>query len=611
MVKSWLIQIGVVLLAVVVGGSAVWLLHPATNTGEMQVDSSKAKQLWTCGMHPQVLQDHPGSCPICRMKLVPLKNDSASDSTSESMAPRKILYYWDPMLGPSSIAHAPGKSAMGMDLVPVYADDPAAGPTVKIDPTIVQNMGVRTAIARRGPLRVSIRAVGTVEVPEAAIDEVNLKVSGWIEKIYADTEGMHITTGQVLFDLYSPDIEIAEQELIGANKAMKNLNPQSSEIVRHESQAMIDSARQKLSQWGVADADIDAIKDNAALPRSVPIRSRSDGDLVEKMIVRGSSVTAGAKLMRIESHSSLWLNAQVYEDQISLISIGQQMEATFESVPGRTYTAAVTFVHPHVDHMTRTVIVRAAMNNTGHQLHPGMYATVNIYTQPVADAVLVPREAVIDTGTRQIIFVSESEGHFSPRNVTMGVSGDDDQVQILQGIAPGETVVTSGQFLMDVESRTIEAIDKLRRSDAPGAELPPVPATQAATPALELKVIHCSMKNADWVQAGTTISNPYLGQSMPTCGNLTRTIAAPDSGSALDSVLQAYLPVLTSLENDNFDAKQVAFLKGAADRLPVESDESLQNAVNTLNAADSLPAARNAFAKVSDALIHLLQPVAK
>jgi Cu(I)/Ag(I) efflux system membrane fusion protein len=175
--------------------------------------------------------------------------------------------------------------------------------------------------------------------------------------------------------------------------------------------------------------------------------------------------------MRIEDHHTLWLNVQVYEDQIPLVAVGQRVEATVDGAPGKTFSARITFIYPHLDHLTRTMTVRAVLDNHNLELHPGMYATANIVTRPVSDAVLAPREAVIDTGIRQIAFVAGAGGHFDPRKVRVGISGDDDRVQILEGLAPGEMVVTSGQFLMDVESRTTEAIDKLRQA-TPGMGTP-------------------------------------------------------------------------------------------------------------------------------------------
>jgi Cu(I)/Ag(I) efflux system membrane fusion protein/cobalt-zinc-cadmium efflux system membrane fusion protein len=445
-------------------------VRPSTEMSRVTDSTTRPSQLWTCGMHPQVIQDHPGICPICHMKLTPLKSDSETQMGSANSAKRKILYYWDPMLGPSLIAHAPGKSAMGMDLVPVYEDELSAGPTVRIDPTIVQNMGVRTAEVLRGPLQKTVRTVGILEVPEPGQYEINLKVNGWIKRLYANQEGMHVHKGEPLFDLYSPDLQVAEDELIGAVKSLKALDANASDALRSESQDLVDSAKQKLRLWDVAEQDIDAIANADKAPQAVPFRDPADGDVADKMVVQGSAVQAGMKIMRIEDHAKLWLKAQVYEDEMPLVALGQIVEVAVDAVPGKTYSGPITFIYPHLDHMSRTVTVRVTLENPKHELSPGMYATANIVTQPVSDGMWVPREAVIDTGTRQVAFVALGDGHFEPRNVRMGVMGDDDRVQILEGLAPAETVVTSGQFLLDVESRTTEAIDKLRQSSTEHGE---------------------------------------------------------------------------------------------------------------------------------------------
>lgn len=390
-------------------------------------------------------------------------SNRAAIQPESSPAERKILYWWDPMLGPSSISNQPGKSAMGMDLVPVYATSQTEGPVVIIDPAVVQNMGVRTAPVARGPLNVSIRAVGMLKVPEPGLHEISLKIGGWIDKLYANTEGMHVHKGQVLFDLYSPELQVAEEELISAVHSAKALGPNASDAMKQEADGLVASAKQKLRLWDVAERDITTIIQSDHAPRTIPFRSPADGEVMDKAIVQGSAVQPGMKLLRIENHSKLWLDAEVYGQQIPLISLDQDMQATVDALPGKTFTGKVSFIYPHLDHMTRTDVVRTVLDNADMELKPGMYASVNIITRPVADAVLVPREAVIGTGTKQIVFVADPQGHFDPRNVRVGLAGDDDQVQILEGLSPGETVVTSGQFLMDVESQTNEAIAKLRK----------------------------------------------------------------------------------------------------------------------------------------------------
>ena len=589
-------------------------MQPKAETAAVTDSTTRPKQLWTCGMHPQVIQDHPGNCPICRMKLVPLKMDSDTPSGTQAGAKRKILYYWDPMLGPSSIAQAPGKSAMGMDLVPVFEDEQSAGPTVRIDPTIVQNMGIRTAEVSRGQLDKTVRTVGMLEVPETAQYEINLRVNGWITKLYANQEGMHVHKGEALFDLYSPDLQVAEEELIGAVKSLKAMDPTASGGGRAEAEHMVDSARQKLRLWGVAEVDIEAAAKADKAPDTVPFRNPTDGHVMDKMVVEGSAVQAGMKIMRIEDHSKLWLDAQVYEDDMAQIALGQTVQVTVDAQPGKTYTGPITFIYPHLDQTSRTVLARVELDNPIHELSPGMYATANIITKPLPDAVWVPREAVIDTGTRQIAFVVVSQGHFEPRKVRMGLVGDDDRVQILEGLVPGETVVTSGQFLLDVESRTTEAIDKLRQSDTKGqvqgAATGMEPTVPNASPisVTSLVVVHCSMKNADWLQPGNSIANPYLGTAMPTCGTIGNTIVQPNEGSGLDGVVKEYLLISKALDADRMDAKAIREFKVAVDKLPGDPYSALQGASDKLQNAVDLEGARSAFQSVSAELIHALTP---
>ena len=364
------------------------------------------------------------------------------------------------MLGPSSVSNHPGESAMGMEMVP-YTAPSAIGSGLVIDPAVVQNMGVQTAAVTAGALHATIRAVGLFKLPESGLHEVSLKMGGWIDQLYADQEGMHIHKGEPLFALYSPDLQVAEQELISAVQSRRSLDSQGGAALRQEADDLIASARRKLQLWDIDDEQIDAIANSDKPPRDILFRSLAMGHLEDKMIVQGSAVQPGMKLLTLADHSTMWLEAQVYESQMTLVKMGQRVEVTVDAIAGRTFTGKVSFIYPHVDHMTRTLMVRAIFDNPTFDLKPGMYAQVSIIAQPVAEAIQVPQEAVMDTGTRQLVFVAENPGHFSPRTVRVGVKSDDGRVQISDGLAVGETVVTSGQFLMDVESRTREAIAKL------------------------------------------------------------------------------------------------------------------------------------------------------
>jgi Cu(I)/Ag(I) efflux system membrane fusion protein/cobalt-zinc-cadmium efflux system membrane fusion protein len=442
--------------------------------GTPQPPSAPAgEQLYTCGMHPQVIRNHPGTCPICGMELTPLKH-----AGSVPAGQRKILYWWDPMMSPPYISDKPGKSPMGMDLVPVYEDQVAAGPAVIIDPTIVQNMGVRVAIAAEGPLHRTLRAVGYLAEAQPSQHDVNLRVSGWIETLYADVEGMHLQAGAPLFDLYSPELQVAIEELIAARRSRQGLRarnplpdpPPRPEMAAGEgiqpggigraSDALVTTAERKLELLGLSRAQVRELGELERAPATVTFTSPITGHLIEKPIVDGSAVQAGMRALRIVDHSSLWLDIAVFEQQLPFVHIGQTVRISVLAFPGQAFDGTISFIHPHVDPMTRTVMARVVVTNPQLQLRPGMYATAEIDSELVGRALLVPRDAVIDTGTKQVVFVARPQGHFDPRRVTVGVSGSDDKVQILAGLAPGEHVVTSGQFLLDAESRFREAIQR-------------------------------------------------------------------------------------------------------------------------------------------------------
>ena len=381
-------------------------------------------------------------------------------STDSDKAKGDAQRWWDPMIGPSSISDHPGKSAMGMEMVP-FTRPAASGAELTVDPAVVQNMGVQTAPVTRGPLHVTIRAVGSFKLPEPGLHDISLKVGGWIDKLYADQEGMHVMKREPLFALYSPDLQVAEQELISAVKSQRSLNREAGPVLRKEAENFVASARRKLQLWDVDEQEIDAITKADSPPRDIVFRSPASGHLENKMIVQGSAVQPGMKLLGIADHTKMWLDAEVYEQQITLVKMGQTVTAMLDGIPGKTFTGTVSFIYPHVDHMTRTLMVRSTFDNPDFDLKPGMYADANVIAEPVSDAIHVPQEAVIDTGTKQIAFVAEDGGHFGPRTVRVGIRADDDRLQIVDGLAVGETVVTSGQFLMDVESRTNEAIAKL------------------------------------------------------------------------------------------------------------------------------------------------------
>ena len=232
------------------------------------------KTLYHCGMHPWIIQEHPGNCPICHMELTPVHGGTVQTASAE-------------------------------------AGQLSAGPAITVDPAVVQNMGVQTAEVKRGTLNKSLRTVGYLEVPETGLSDITIKVNGYIEKLYADRTGMHVHKGDPLFDLYSPDLVVAEEELIAARKSIDAVAT-ASEEVRKQAQRLVEGARRKLELLDIPDSEIDEIAKRDHAGREITFRSAAEGHLEDKMVVQGSAVQAGMKLMRIENHAALWLEARRY-----------------------------------------------------------------------------------------------------------------------------------------------------------------------------------------------------------------------------------------------------------------------------------------------------------
>lgn len=466
-----------------------WLV-PSASAPTADADhgaTPEKKQLWTCGMHPQVIQDHPGDCPICHMKLTPLVTTAASDgpgpaATASSASNREgtIKYWWDPMMNPPYISDKPGRSPMGMDLVPVY-EAHSTGAAVVIDPVIVQNMGVRIVQVSEGPLDESVRVTATIVEPEPTQHDINLRVSGWIQTLYANTDGMQVKKDDPLFDLYSPDLQLAIQELITARRAANGTSDRPGRSHSDMGASLVAAAQERLLVLGLTSEQIEAMAALERAPTVITFLSPMDGYITEKAgVYAGSSVTTGQRVFRIAQRTTMWIDGRVTERDLGRIRVGQTTRATIDAFPGRTFEGEVIFIHPHFDEMTRTGMVRMQLPNPELDLRAGMYATVEILVSDATPVVRIPREAVIDTGESQIVFISAGKGRFEPRRVVMGRSGPEGLVQILSGLKPGEQVVASGQFLLDSESRLREAIAKFLGQPT-ASSAPPSPAVSTIT----------------------------------------------------------------------------------------------------------------------------------
>ena len=441
--------------------------HGTAGAPSSQEGNGENQQWYTCGMHPNVLQKGPGICPICQMNLTPRKDDDAdSDAVDGGVEERKILYWRAPM-DPNFISDLPGKSPMGMDLVPVYAEAAESGSahTIRIDPITVQNMGIRTTVVERGPLVKTIRTVGRVDYDEQLVTFIDTKFNGWIEALYVDETGQYVEKGDRLFDVYSPELYAAQEEFLAAVRNLPLMEGSNFLFAREEATKLVQAARTKLMYMDVSDGQIEALRRTGEVEKAIAIHSPARGIVTDKMVLQGMYVKPGMRLYTIADLSRVWVYVDVYEYQLPWISAGQTASMTLPYVPGRTFIGKVVYIYPYVERQTRVIKVRLEFENLDMALKPGMFTNIRLESTLQGDALLIPREAYIDSGTRQVAFVDLGNGKFAPRDIQVGVEAENGMTQVLYGLDEGEVVVTSGQFMLDGESKLKEAVAKMMEAE--------------------------------------------------------------------------------------------------------------------------------------------------
>src|SRR3989338_6844926 len=387
---------------------------------------------------------------------------SAESKKREILKDRKILFYRAPM-NPEVTSPTPKKDEMGMDYVPVYEEEEGIAPgAVKIDPTIVQSIGVRTEKVIKKPLRRTLRTVGRIDYDERKVTHIHTKIQGWVEKLYIDFTGKEVNEGDMLLEVYSPELVSAQEEYLLALEYAKSLKNSKVEGVAKGAESLLESARKRLQLFDVAEHQIKELEETKKHKKTLHIHSPVHGIVVQKNLLQGMFITPEMHLYVITDISKIWVYADIYEYEVPWVKIGQETEMTLTSIPGKVFRGVVTYIYPYLQAETRTVKVRMEFDNPNWELKPDMYANVKLESKIAESAILVPAEAVIRSGVRDIIIVSKGEGVFEPRDVKVGVDTGDGHLQILEGVKAGEDVVTSAQFLIDSESKLGEAVEKMR-----------------------------------------------------------------------------------------------------------------------------------------------------
>jgi len=376
----------------------------------------------------------------------------------------KKVKYWVAPMDPTYIRNKPGKSPMGMDLVPVYAEEgeekePAS--TIRIDPVTMQNMGVRLAKVMRKPLTKDIRTFGKITYNETKMYTVNTKFSGWIETLHVGFVGEKVRKGQPLFDIYSPELVTAQEEFLLALQQYKSLSTSPYPSIREGAQRLLEASRTRLRYWDLTDEQTKEIEKGGRPQKKLTIYSPATGVVIKKLAFEGHYVKAGEHQYEIADLSKVWVDVDIYEYELPWVHQGMPAEMELAYIPGRRFYGKVLYIYPYLNAKTRTATLRLEFPNPRYRLKPEMFATVYLKSTIAGDSVVIPQEAVIDSGVRQVVFVSLGQGKFQPREVKLGVEGNNHEFQVLRGVEEGEEIVVSAQFMLDSESRLQEAIQKM------------------------------------------------------------------------------------------------------------------------------------------------------
>jgi Cu(I)/Ag(I) efflux system membrane fusion protein len=453
-----------IVIGVIIGGGSVWLAMRKESTPPDKSAIVKTT-IYQCPMHPSVTSDHPGDCPICGMRLEPVERIEKAANDSKKTGDRKVVFYRSPM-NPNQTSPVPRKDEMGMDYLPVYGDevnDTASSSVtglaaVNINPQRQQSIGLRTVSVTRGTISASLRTTGRIQADPTRVRKINVKVEGYVEKIYADFLGKPVKKGEPIFSLYSPSLFSAQNELLLAIETRDALKKGGA--LGTDGDNLVASALRKLELWDVPADEITSLQRTKKPTKTLTFISPISGVVTVKNIVEGSYLNPGDTPYEITDLSYLWVSTDIYEYDLMGLNIGMTATLTLNAYPNKTFEGRVVFIDPVLDPKTRTVRLYVNVSNPAAELKPEMYCEVLLHSKD-RQGLLIPLDAVIRAGTRNVVFLALGGGRFSPREIQLGVKSGD-QIEVLGGLMEGQKVVVHANFLVDSESQLRASLAAIR-----------------------------------------------------------------------------------------------------------------------------------------------------
>ena len=458
--KKLLLLIPIVLAAIALIGFSE--RKPDAQKPPARITKNETKILYYVdAMHPSYKSDKPGIAPDCGMKLTPVYAEGDPEPKLESKKERQILYYVDPM-NPSHRSDKPGKAPDGMDLTPVYAAEQEATATpgsVRLSARKQQLINVKITEVTDEHVMQNIHAVGILQYDETKVAKIHSRIEGWIDKVFVDYTGRFVRKGQPLFSIYSPDLVATQQEYLLAVKAEQSLGGSTFADVSSGSKALKASAYRRLKLWEVSDRQIRKLEESGTPITSVTFYSPVSGFVLAKNVFDKQRIDYNTEAYSIADLSTIWLMADLYEYEASRVHTGQEATMTLTYGSNQRFHGKVAYIYPDVNSTTRTLKARIDFPNPDFALRPGTYANVELDTG-MGSALVIPVDAVLDSGTRKVVFVQKAEGEFEPREVQLGESLGD-KVVVTSGLKAGERIVASGNFLIDSESQLKSAFESM------------------------------------------------------------------------------------------------------------------------------------------------------